>query len=83
MNVILIHDLRESEPPARNTGNGYNAAAGRNSICMLHDLFSLCADLSSGRCSPVHFTASSSIKWAIHTSDWREDYVLRRLIRRH
>lgn len=78
MNVILIHDPEKVGLRARNTGNGYagRRRAGRNSICMPRDLFSLGADLSSGRCSPVHFTTSSSIKWAIRTSDQREDYVL-------
>lgn len=69
MNVILIHDPEKvGLPRATRETRGIRGRAGRNSICMLHDLFSLRADLSSGRCSPVHFTASSSIKWPIHTS---------------
>lgn len=45
MNVALIHD---PEKVGLLRARGKRAAAGRNSICMPHDLFSLRADSSSG-----------------------------------
>lgn len=75
MNVILIHDLEKLGLP-RATRETAAAPVEIQFVCpMIY--FPLRADLSSERRSPLHFTASSSIKWAIHTLGRREDYVLR------